>query len=49
MLASIHGRYKLQETYRYFFQKVVNNPQTEKGKKYANCRIIIVKATFVTA
>ena len=48
MLTSIHGRYKLQETYRQF-QKVVNNPQTEKGKKYANGSIIAVKETFVTA
>jgi len=27
----------------------VNNPQTEKGGKYANGSIITVKETFVTA
>ena len=48
MLTSIHGRYKLQEAYRQF-QKVVNNPQIEKGGKYANGSIITVKETFLTA
>ena len=48
MVTSIHGRYNLQETYRKF-QKVVSNPQTEKGPINANSSIIIVKETFVTA